>query len=100
MILGTHMHEFGATTTRGETAPYDWGSLFSLLVHPMRVEIIEALYWIREPLSATDLRKLLDGRFTSQHISYHLAELVKVGVVKEVGQRAVRGATEKFYFFS
>lgn len=80
--------------------PFDWGGLVPFLVHPMKVTIIEALRWIGQPLSATDIRKTLDGQFTVQFISYHMGALAKVGAIVEVRHRRVRGSIERFYFFS
>lgn len=84
----------------GESLPFDWGALVPLVVHPMRVAIIEALCWIGEPLSAIDFARLFaDQNFSTSYISYHLSELGKTGVLLQVETRQVRGATKKFYFF-
>lgn len=80
-------------------AAFDWAALVPLVVHPMRVAIIEALSWIGEPLSATDLRKVFDRKFDLSFISYHVGELAKTGAIVNVRKREVRGATERFYFF-
>lgn len=88
------------TQEEREPLPFDWEALVPLLLHPTQVEIIESIRMIGEPLSATDLRKVFDGRVLSQTISYHLGVLVEVGVVAQVSQRKVRGATEKFYFLA
>jgi hypothetical protein len=82
-----------------EPYPFDWIAFALLHVHPMRVQIIEAMSWIDQPLSASDLRKVFGGRFDLSFISYHLTELAKLGVMELVWKREVRGATEKFYFF-
>lgn len=79
--------------------PFDWDALVSLLVHPMRVSIIEALRWVGEPLSATDLRKVFDEAHSLPVISYHVVTLAQANVVVKVRQRHVRGSIEKFYFF-
>lgn len=77
--------------------PFNWAALVPLVIHPMRVAIIEALLWIDEPLSASDIRKMSDKDYSLGYICYHVKELAKGGVIKKVGQRKVRGATEKFY---
>lgn len=88
------------TTLEGsEPLPFDWGALVPLLVHRTRVEIIEALRWIGEPLSASDLAMVFDEQLTLQFISYHVIKLAEIGALVKVRQRQVRGATEKFYFF-
>jgi Helix-turn-helix domain len=89
------------TTPRGdEPLPFNWGALVPLVIHPMRVAIIEALCWIGEPLSASDFKRLFADRdFSTSYISYHVAELGKAGVLVQAGTRQVRGATKKSYFF-
>lgn len=79
---------------------FDWAALVTRVVHPTKVTLVEAMLWIDRPLSATDLSKSFDGEFGLSHISYHLKSLAKVGVLKNVGQRQVRGTTETFYFFA
>jgi hypothetical protein len=88
------------TTVEGnETLPFDWDALAPLLAHPMRVTIVEALRWVGEPLSATDLRKLFDDQFTLPFLSYHVVTLARGGAFVMVRERPVRGSIEKFYFF-
>jgi DNA-binding transcriptional ArsR family regulator len=78
----------------------DWSMLVSRLVNPTKVVIIEALRHIGQPLSASDLAKVLDGELGVSHLSYHLKTLTTAKVLKRVRQRQVRGAIEKFYFFT
>lgn len=78
---------------------FDWAVLTALLLDPLKVAIIEALGWIGEPLSATDLRKLFDLEFSLSLVSYHLVQLGKKSVLVEVRNRQVRGSVERFYFF-
>jgi hypothetical protein len=66
----------------------------------MRVAIIEALCWVGEPLSAIDFKRLFaEQGYSTSYVSYHVAELGKAGVLVQVGERQVRGATKKSYFF-
>jgi DNA-binding transcriptional ArsR family regulator len=90
----------GDRTKTGDERAFDWAALVPLLVHPLRVAIIEALVWIGKPLSATDLTKVFDNRFALVNVSYHLQELAKGGVVKRTRSRQVRGVVEKFYGLS
>jgi DNA-binding transcriptional ArsR family regulator len=76
---------------------FDWEALVALLVHPVKVSIIEAMDWIGEPLSATDLDRLLKGQVGVSLISYHLRKLVELGVIKPVRKDTVRGAVQTFY---
>lgn len=64
------------------------------------VSIIEAMDWIGEPLSATDLDRLLKGQIGVSLISYHLRKLVEPGVLKPVRKDIVRGAVQTFYALS
>lgn len=83
---------------RGER--FDWEALVPLVVHPVKVAIIEAIEWIDKPLSASDLTKVIgDEKIGLSHVSYHLKNLGEVGVLKVVRWRRVRGSIEKFYFF-
>jgi DNA-binding transcriptional ArsR family regulator len=76
---------------------FDWGALVPLLVHPVKVEIIEAMSWIGLPLSATDLDRVLRGQIGVSLLSYHLRKLTEVGAIERVRQEPVRGAVQSFY---
>ena len=88
----------GDPTAVGDERAFDWAALVPVVFHPLKVAIIEALTWIGTPLSATDLTKVFDKRFAVPNLNYHLHELAKVGALKQVRKRRVRGAVEKFYF--
>lgn len=82
-------------------ASFDWDVLVSLVVHPAQVAIIEAMMWVRVPLSATDLRKLFDDdSFYLSLLAYHLTKLHKIGALEVECERPVRGVREKFYSVS
>jgi hypothetical protein len=88
------------TVEGSEPLPFDWSVFVPLVVHPVRVAVIEALRWIEEPLSAIDFQKLFaDEGFSTSFISYHVRELGKAGILVQVGTRQVRGATKRSYFF-
>jgi hypothetical protein len=80
-----------------EAPPFDWGALAPLLVHPVKVQIIEAMHWSGEPLSVPDLIKLFGMRFNHQLVSYHVAKLAEVKAIETVGERPSRGTVEIFY---
>ena len=89
------------TVEGSEPPPYDWAVLVPRVVHPIRVAIIEAMRWSGQPLSATDMRRILEGEdFTVSQLSYHFNVLAerKVGVIEIVRRRRVRGSEEKFYY--
>ncbi len=79
---------------------FDWASLVPRIVHPLKVAMIEALAWVEEPLSASDLTKVIDSeRYGVANVSYHLNKLAEIDAIEVVGERQRRGALEKFYFF-
>jgi hypothetical protein len=84
---------------RGDEA-FDWSVLVPRVVHPLKVVIVEALWWVDQPLSAADLTKLIgDGEIGLSRVSYHVVGLAKAGILRKVRERPVRGSVEKFYFF-
>ncbi len=79
---------------------FNWQALIACVLHPAKVAVIEALIWIDRPLSATQLEELFDGsNLYLGIITYHLKSLKAMGVLEIAQSEAVRGATEKFYFF-
>lgn len=63
----------------------DWQELWSTLPekaqHPVRVPIIEALWWVGEPLSAIALVDSFDGFLSMWEAAHHLRVLESLGVV-------------------
>lgn len=84
--------------TGGE--PFDWAKLVPRLVHPLQVAIVEAIWWIDEPLAASELELVFEREFGLSLISYHLLRLREAGALEEVGREQVRGALKHFYFFA
>lgn len=84
-----------------DEATFDWSLLVPLVVHPIKVTIIEALLWIGEPLSPSDVSKLSGDprKYSLSVVAYHMRELAKLGVVKVARRRKVRGSEEKFFYF-
>jgi len=79
---------------------FDWEALVPLTIHPIKVMILEALEWIGQPLSASDLTKVFDDEdIYLSHVSYHLRKLGETGVLELRRTRPVRGSIEKFYCF-
>lgn len=76
---------------------FSWEALVPRLVHPVKVEIIEAMSWIGLPLSATDLDRVLRGQIGVSLLSYHLRKLAEVGALRKVRREPVRGAVQTFY---
>ncbi len=85
----------------GGEPTFDWGSVVPHLVHPAKVAIIEALLWVAEPLSPSDLVKLFDDDkdYYLSIVSYHVRGLAKAKALEVRRTRQVRGAQETYYFF-
>lgn len=78
----------------------DWESLVSLFIHPAKVAVIEALHWIEQPLSSTEMVNLFEDRkYNLGVVSYHVSSLAKAGVIRAIGARQARGAQETYYYF-
>lgn len=86
--------------TRAGDEHFDWNLLVPLVVHPLKVAIVEALHWIGEAVSPTDLSRMF-GEDTEDHylslVAYHASKLEEIGAVEVVRTRPARGALEKFY---
>lgn len=82
---------------RNKGAEGFWVMLAVRLLHPMQLQIIEAMRWIGRPLSASQLVKVLDGEATLSTVAYHVRRLAELGALKPGGRRQVRGAMEKSY---
>jgi hypothetical protein len=76
---------------------FPWGSLVSRTLHPIQVAVVEAMYWIRLPLSPSDVSSMLDGTCTASHVAYHVKALVDRGILQLVDTETVRGATRHLY---
>jgi len=86
--------------TRNGGEHFDWNLLVPLVVHPLKVAIVEALHWIGRPVSPTDVSRMF-GEDTEDHylslVAYHASKLEEIGAVEVVRTRPARGALEKFY---
>lgn len=88
------------TIVEGGEPSFGWDALVPRMVHPLKVAIVEALLWVGQPLSSTDLTKLIDDEeFGLSHVSYHVVTLAKAGAIEQRWNRPVRGTIETFYFF-
>lgn len=74
-----------------------WSALTGSVLHPVQLQIIEAMRWIDLPLSASQLVQVFDEEEPLSQVSYHVRALAARGAAKVVSQRAVRGTTEKRY---
>ena len=81
-----------------EPDAFDWTALVDTAVHELKVAIAEALDWIGEPLSETELWMVLDlGKHEYYNVQYHAKTLEELGLLREVWERKARGATEVYY---
>ncbi len=79
---------------------WDWTTLVPAFVHPVRIQIIEAMLWIGQPMSAAELEGVFYGTVGLGSISYHLKTLANASILKCVRTRTVRGATERFFWLT
>lgn len=87
-------------TTNGDGGAFDWESLVPLFIHPLKVAVVEALDWIEQPLSPTELALMFDEKgWTLGIVAYHVNTLLKAGVIEVIGERQARGARESYYYF-
>jgi hypothetical protein len=89
-----------SSSVTGGGPALDWAALVPQIVHPVQVAIIEAMAWIEEPVSASELQDMFEeptGHYLSL-VSYHMGKLVDLGAVEKISHRPVRGARETFYF--
>lgn len=89
----------GSGATAGDELRFQWDALVPHFVHPIKVAIIEAMLWIDRPLSASELARVFLGESDLSLVSYHLNKLAGTGVIVQVGERQVRGALQRFYYF-
>ncbi len=77
--------------------PMDWDRLLVRLLHETQLHIIEAMWRIDRPMSASQLVQILDGSVNLSLVSYHVRRLRQLGVVRCSWIKEVRGARERFY---
>jgi predicted transcriptional regulator len=65
----------------GQIGDLYWSALAARVLHPAQVEIIEALWWIDQPLSATDLVRVFEGHRVGVRIERRLRQLARLDAV-------------------
>jgi hypothetical protein len=99
-VILSGLVNLGGTDEAGGLS-FDWGALVPYVLHPLKVEIIEAIGWVGKPLSAIELTRMLGyDKGQVAVMSYHFKVLVEMGVFELTHTRQRRGARETFYFFS
>ncbi len=75
-----------------------WAGLAVSLIHPIQLQIIEALIWIDVPMSASELVEVFHREHSLSSIGYHVRRLYWLGALEPVGARNPRrGSKEKLY---
>jgi hypothetical protein len=88
----------GGSGEAGPGASADWGGLLAAVLHQTQFQIIEAMGWIGEPISASQLVEVFErDREDLSMVSYHLRRLHGLGVARLCEVRKVRGAKERLY---
>ena len=73
-----------------------WASIVGRILHPMEVEIIEAMRLIDLPLSGGELCEVLDKQPHRIRFDHHLRRLSKLGAI-EVVERPSRNRMDTRY---
>jgi hypothetical protein len=74
---------------------FDWDALVPPIVNPTKVALIEALLYMGQPLSASQIMMLFDDpQLTLSRISYHFVTLAENEVLMTVRPS---GSAERFY---
>jgi hypothetical protein len=83
-----------------EIVVFNWSCLVDLFIHPAKIAIIEAFHWIGQPMSPSELEKILDSKWDLETLAYHTKFLRDGAILESRGNRAVRGSRETYYFFT
>lgn len=62
-----------------------WDALEARALHPARMEIIEVLRWIEQPVYTADLLHIFNWKRVAGRVEHHLRQLTKLGVVERSG---------------
>lgn len=77
--------------SNGKVGDFFWAALAARVLHPAQVEIIEALRWVDQPLSATDLLRVFEGQRVGLRIERRLRQLTRLGAVAPNDNGKARG---------
>lgn len=70
-----------------------WAALAARLLHPVQVQIIEALSWIDEPLSASDLAEIVNAKLRRSQFVHHLRRLDRIDAIELAERPTLQNAT-------
>jgi DNA-binding transcriptional ArsR family regulator len=98
MRVHSHTGTVTAADGRAGESHIDWSLLASLFIHSTKISIIEAMHWIGQPVSASDLEKVFGGTVVVSSLSYHLKSLADSGIVTALEKRKGRAGPAKTPF--
>lgn len=78
------MHSQGSSPDENQLSAVWWATLAICLLHPVQVQIIEALRCVGRPLSLRDLSEIVND-VEWVHLDYHIGRLRKLGAVNSTG---------------
>ena len=80
-----------------QTPEFRWAELVARTLHPIDVQIIEALQWIEQPLSAGDLSQLFDRKPSWVLFSHRMRRLAKIDAIELAETPAARNIADISY---
>jgi hypothetical protein len=84
----------GEVTGHAEQKPsFCWAALVARVLHPIDVQIIEALDWSERSLSAGDLKLFFDGEVRWRSLCRHLRRLVHLEAIEFAEVPTIRRIT-------
>ena len=81
---------------RGEEQIDDswWAGLVGRVLHPIQVQIIEALRWIDQPLSVGEFVEIAEGELQCSVFIRHIRRLSKLGAIELAERPSSRNPLE------
>jgi hypothetical protein len=80
-----------------QTPEFCWAALVAHALHPVDVQIIEALQQIEQPLSADDLTQLFDGKPSWAVVGRHMRRLTMLDAIELAETPTTRKITDIRY---
>ena len=71
---------------------FGWDEIAPRAIHPVQVQMIEALLYIGRPLTVGDFSRLFDGKPSTMALLHHVERLIRAGVLAVDGCEHIRGA--------
>lgn len=78
----------------------EWSALlWRNFLHPLAVFILEALWRLERPLSASCVIEMV-GRTSASRVRYHILSLEKLGLIEAVGYEQRRGIQVPYFYWA